>query len=79
MKAPDKIYIPLYPNHSLDGYHLADDYMYEPQQNCDNVEYIRKDAVLELLQNRNKEIKGEPKAIFRSFELQVLYRRISAL
>ena len=47
MKAPDKIYIPLYPNHSLDGYHLADDYMYEPQQDFNNVEYIRKDALLE--------------------------------
>lgn len=49
MKAPDKIYIPLYPNHSLDGVHLGDDWMYEPHKECDNVTYIRKDALIEWL------------------------------
>lgn len=50
MKAPDKIYIPLYPNYDLDGFHLADEWMYEPHKEVENVEYIRKDALLDYLQ-----------------------------
>lgn len=46
MAAPDKIYIPVYPNHNLNGVHLGDDWMYEPHKECDNVEYIRKDALV---------------------------------
>lgn len=49
MKAPDKIYIPLYPNYSLDGFHLADEWMYQPHKEVENVKYICKDALLELL------------------------------
>lgn len=49
MEAPDKIYIPLYPNHSLDGFHLGDDWMYEPHKECDNVEYINKDCINDML------------------------------
>ena len=49
MKAPDKIYIPLYPNHDLEGYHLGDDWMYEPQKDCNNIEYINKNILLEEL------------------------------
>ena len=44
-----------------------------------SIEYIRKDAVLELLQNRNKEINGTSKALFRSQELQEIYWRINEL
>lgn len=47
MKVPDKIYIPLYPNYNLDGVHLGDDWMYEPQKGCNNVTYIRKHVLLE--------------------------------
>ena len=47
MKVPDKIYIPLYPNYDLDGFHLADEWMYEPHKEVENVEYIRKDALLD--------------------------------
>lgn len=45
----------------------------------DEVEYIRKDTILELLQNRNKEIYGTSKAFFRSQELQEIYWRINEL
>lgn len=47
MIAPDKIYIPLYPNYNLDGVHLGDDWMYEPHKECDNVTYICKNTLLE--------------------------------
>ena len=69
---PDKIYFGFDEETHLESYCL------EKKGKCQS-EYIRKDAVLELLQNRNKEIDGEPKAIFRSFELQEVYRRIKEL
>ena len=47
MTAPDKIYIPIYPNYNLDGEHLGDEWMYEPHKGFNNAEYIRKDALLE--------------------------------
>ena len=50
MKAPDKIYIPLYPNHDLDGFHPADEWMYEPHKEVENVEYIREDISNEAIQ-----------------------------
>ena len=53
MKAPDKIYIPFYPNDNGDGTHLGEDWY----RNTDIdqfvggwVEYIRKDALLEKLE-----------------------------
>ena len=56
MKAPDKIYIPLYPNNSLDGFHLGDDWMYEPHKECDNAIYIHKNALMEWLEKRLHEV-----------------------
>lgn len=49
MTVPDKIYILVYPNHSLDGVHLGDDWMYEPHKGFDNVEYINKDCINDML------------------------------
>lgn len=76
MKAPDKIYLAAV-EPQLNGY--AGLAWTDAEDIIEPIEYIRKDAVLELLQKRNKEIEGEPKAIFRSFELQEVYRRIKEL
>lgn len=53
---PDKIYIPLYPNLDTDGFHLGDDWMETPDSysKCKHVEYIRKDALLELIKDEAK-------------------------
>lgn len=72
MKAPDKIYVAI------------SKFMCPGLASCsklkdDMTEYIRKDAILELLQNRNKEINGTSKALFRSQELQEIYWRINEL
>ena len=50
---PDKIYIPLYPNLDTDGFHLGDDWMETPDSysKCEHVQYIRKDKILEILEN----------------------------
>ena len=61
MKEPDEIYIPLFPNHSLEGYHLGDDWLYEPQRDCDNVKYIRADLVEKLLSAQRQIDNGMPK------------------
>ena len=78
MKAPDKIYIPLYPNHSLDGVRLGDDYMYEPHKECDNVEYIRKDALLEWVKACYKATENDNllSDIFKQGALYELHRVI---
>ena len=41
MESPNKIYIP------MEGRHLGDDWMYEPQRDCENEEYIRKESLLD--------------------------------
>ena len=51
MKAPDKIYIPIYPNYNGDGTHLGDDWFTSFQNSAkDNIAYIRKDALVEWLE-----------------------------
>ena len=77
MKAPDKIYIPLYPNYSLDGFHLADEWMYEPHKEVENVEYIRKDALLEWLQ----EVRAIPheNAIARDLAFQEVINKLNSI
>lgn len=72
MKAPDKIYVAI------------SKFMCPGLASCsklkdDMTEYIRKDAVLELLQKRNKEIRGAAHCAFRSYELQEVYWRINEL
>ena len=76
MEAPDKIYI--YTANVGDN-HYSISSTDNPVDKKYEVEYIRKDAILELLQNRNKEINGTSKAFFRSQELQEIYWRISEL
>lgn len=50
MNAPDKIYIPIYPNYNGDGTHLGDDWFTFFQNSAkDNIAYIRKDALLKIL------------------------------
>lgn len=74
MKAPDKIYVASY-----NGEAFSHSWTIEPLGDTTATEYIRKDAVLELLQNRNKEINGTSKTLFRSQELQEIYWRIKEL
>ena len=52
---PNKIYIPIYPNYNLDGEHLGEDWMYEPHKEFNNAEYIRKDALLEFINEKLQE------------------------
>lgn len=49
MKIPSKIYIPLYPNYNLDDFHLGDVWMDKPHKEFDNVEYINKDCINDML------------------------------
>ena len=54
MKAPETIYIAVYPNDDGLDTHLGDWYS-EPEYHAeDNLEYIRKDALLEWLENKIK-------------------------
>lgn len=57
MNIPEKIYIPIYPNYDLEGYHLSDDWMFEPQKNQINAEYIHKDTILNWI--KEHEINAE--------------------
>ena len=79
MKAPDKIYIPLYPNHSLDGFHLGDDWMYEPHKECDNAIYICKDALMNYFHKRVEELNSPLNGVFGSTEREHCNERISEL
>ena len=72
MKTPDKIFLP----GDTDWPSAA---ILTLGNQPGDVEYIRKDAVLELLQNRNEEIREAAHCAFRSFELQEIYRRINEL
>ena len=78
MIAPDKIYLNI-PKQELKAPLDSTTWDTKELDDCINVEYIRKDAVLELLQNRNKEIRGAAQCAFRSFELQEIYWRINEL
>ena len=78
MKAPDKIYLNI-PKQELEAPLDSTTWDTKEFDNCINVEYIRKDTILELLQNRNKEINGTSKAFFRSQELQEIYWRINEI
>ena len=75
MSIPNKIYIPLYPNYNLDGHHLGDDWMYEPQKDCKNVEYINKNILLEeLLFAQNVTNSDFQKAVY-----QIIIDRINSI
>lgn len=57
MKAPDKIYIPFYPNDDGLDTHLGDDWF--DSKDIDQYvegwkEYIRKDALIELIKEESK-------------------------
>jgi len=57
MNISEKIYIPIYPNYDLEGQHLSDDWMFKPQDNCNNAEYIHKDAIFNWI--KEHEINAE--------------------
>lgn len=76
MKAPDKIYIAETPNKLIE---IWSDEPIEPKPYITEHEYIRKDALLKWLVQRNKEINGETKALWRSLEIKELYDKIDSL
>lgn len=75
MKAPDKIY--LYREQPKD--YFDEDWHELPASDVENVVYIRKDTLLEWLEERNKEINGLSKALWRSLEIKVLYDKLNSM
>lgn len=79
MYTPNKIYIAVYPNDDGLDTHLGDWYS-EPEFHAeDNLEYVRKDALMNYFHKRVEELNSPLNGVFGSTEREHCNERISEL
>lgn len=73
MKAPDKIYVP----YEAESNYISDRYYLGPTPKMENAEYIRKDALIEWIQ----EVRAIPheNAVARDLAFQEIINKINSI